>query len=53
MTLLAGRAREYCWSHFLAPNTLEMMSEMRRQFGRGSYSSVSQLNVSRFLFLSH
>ena len=29
----AGRAREYCWSHFLAPNTLEMMSEMRRQFG--------------------
>mmetsp|Transcript_6160 Transcript_6160/g.15694 ORF Transcript_6160/g.15694 Transcript_6160/m.15694 type:complete len:169 (-) Transcript_6160:135-641(-) len=29
----AGAAREYCWSHFLAHNTLELMSEMRRQFG--------------------
>ena len=28
-----ARAREYCWSHFLAPNTLELMSEMRLQFG--------------------
>ena len=28
-----GRAREYCWSHFLSPNTLELMSEMRSQFG--------------------
>jgi ATP-dependent RNA helicase DHX36 len=28
-----GRAKEYCWSHFLAPNTLELMAEMRNQFG--------------------